>query len=49
MKIGDILEDNVTNESFKVLNIEGEGECAWVTLLNLENGLKYSNFLNNLT
>lgn len=49
MKIGDILEDNVTNESFKVLNIEGEGEYAWVTLLNLENGLEYSNFLNNLT
>ena len=49
MKVGETLKDEITGDSFKVLKIEGDGEFAWVTLLHLRYGLKYTNFMNNLS
>lgn len=48
MRIGEILKNVITNETFKVLNMEGDGEYAWVTLLNLRYELKCSNYMCNL-
>ena len=47
-KVGNILEDVVTKERFKVLKVEGDFPYAWVTMLHLRYELEYTNFANNL-
>lgn len=48
-KVGNILEDTITKERFKVLEVNGSFPYAFVDMLHLGNGLKYGNFANNLT
>ena len=48
-KVGNILEDVMTKERFKVIEINGDGSCAYITLLHLDLGLRFGNFANNLT
>ena len=47
-KVGNILEDTITKERFKVIKVNGEMPFAYVTMLHLGNGLEYGNFANNL-
>ena len=46
-RVGNILEDVVTKERFKVIEVCGE-EIAYITMLHLRYGLLYSQFSNQL-
>lgn len=50
-KVGNILEDTITKERFKVLKVSGSFPYAipFVDMLHLGNRLKYGTFANNLT
>lgn len=46
-RVGNILEDTATRERFEVIEVTGR-ITPYVSLLSLENGLRYGNFANNL-
>ena len=48
-KVGNILEDTITKERFKVLEVSGSFPYAFVDMLHLDLGLRFGNFANNLT